>query len=79
MHRKIELPIFTESFGWSFLNFEMDSSKNFICEICEKTYSTTQNKDQHISIVHGEVKKFECNVCSKTFGHNIELTNQGGR
>ena len=50
-----------------FLNFEMDSSKNF-------NFSTKQYKEQHISIVHGEVKIFECNVCSKTFAQNHELT-----
>ena len=51
----------------------MDLPKNFTCEICEKTFSTNQGKDKHISIVHGEVKKFVCNVCCKTFGHNHEL------
>ena len=37
----------------------MDSSKNFICEICEKSFSRNQWKNRHISIVHEEVKKLE--------------------
>ena len=32
------------------------------------------NKEQHISTVHGEVKKFHCNVCNKTFAMKHELT-----
>ena len=55
----------------------MDSSNNFTCEICEKTFSTNKNKDKHIKIVHGEVKIFECSVCSKKFGltHELSQTN----
>ena len=47
--------------------------KNFTCEICEKTFSTNNSKDKHISTVHGEVKKFECNIYSKPFGLKHEL------
>ena len=54
----------------------MESSiviNNFTCEICEKGFSKKYYKDQHISTVHGEVKKFDCNVCSKKFGQKHEL------
>ena len=57
----------------NFLNLEMDSSKNFSCEICEKTFSTNKCKDKHINIVHGEVKNFECNICSKSFGEKKQF------
>ena len=52
----------------------MDSLKTFSCEICEKTFSSNQTKDKHISIVHGEIKNFQCIVCSKYFSQNQELT-----
>ena len=56
--------------GYLILDFEMDSSKKFSCEICENTFSTNRSKDKHINIVHGhgDLKIFECNVCSKAFG-----------
>ena len=47
--------------------------KKFTCEICERAFSTNQNKKRHISTFHGEVKMFDCNVCSKKFGRNDEL------
>ena len=47
--------------------------KNFKCEICEKTFSSQQYQNQHISRVHGEVGQFICNVCSRTFGSQMAL------
>ena len=47
--------------------------KNFTCEICKKTFSTNNDKNQHISTVHGEVKIYACNVCTKTFNQKHEL------
>ena len=51
----------------------MDSSKNFSCEICEKTFSTNKCKNKHKNVVHGEVKKYECYICSKTFSEKKKL------
>ena len=51
----------------------MHTSKILACEICEKTFSTNKNIVKHISIIHGEEKKFESNVCTKTFGQKQEL------
>ena len=44
------------------LDFHMESSinmenKNFTCEICEKSFSSNQYKNKHLSVVHGEEKK----------------------
>ena len=50
------------------LDFKMESPNvggKYTCEICEKDFSTKHSKEQHISTVHGEVKKFHCNVCEK--------------
>ena len=38
----------------------MHTFKIFACEICEKTFSTNKNIVKHMSIIHGEEKKFEC-------------------
>ena len=54
-------------------NLQQIVEQNFTCEICEKAFSTKKNKDQHVTIVHGEVKKFDCNVCDKKFGKNLDL------
>ena len=40
-------------------------NKNFICEICEKSFSTNQSKNRHVRFHHGEKKFFECNICGK--------------
>ena len=53
---------------------EKKVEKNFKCEICEKSFSTTQNHKQHVNCVHGKDKRFICNVCNKTFGSQKELT-----
>ena len=46
----------------------------FKCEICEKSFSTNQSKNQHIRNTHGQVKIFTCNVCGRIFGKNQQLT-----
>ena len=51
------------------------AGNNFNCEICEKSFSSNQNKKKHISIVHGEGKTIVCNVCSSSFGFKKELKN----
>ena len=54
----------------------MHTFKIFACEICEKTFSTNKNIVKHMSIIHGEEKKFECNVCTLgTLFDEIKLSN----
>ena len=42
---------------------EINVEKKFICEICEKIFSTEYLKSKHVNLVHGEQKKIKCNVC----------------
>ena len=70
---EIRKKIFNRLGGSLALVFGMESSKskenmNFKCEICEKHFSTNSTKNEHISTIHGRVKKFVCNICSKNFG-----------
>ena len=64
---------------------EKKSKIYFNCEICEKSFSSKQNKTKHVSIVHGEEKQFVCNLCSSSFGFKHDLTkhvennHQGGQ
>ena len=53
---------------------ETNSIKSFSCEICEKNFSSSAYKKQHIGIVHEEEKKFICNICSSSFGSKTELS-----
>ena len=48
--------------------------KNYNCEICEKRFSSKQNKNQHANRVHGDEKQFICNVCNKIFVSLKDLT-----
>ena len=48
--------------------------KIFNCEICDKSLSSNEIRKKHISIVHGDEKRFVCNVCSHSFGLKTELT-----
>jgi hypothetical protein len=35
----------------------------FICEYCEKTYSSKAYKNRHIKLVHSEIRPFPCDKC----------------
>ena len=49
-------------------------NQNFKCEVCEKSFATTNSKLRHIKLVHGEEEKtIICNVCSKVFREEKEL------
>jgi hypothetical protein len=38
------------------------------CGICKKTFTRTYGLTQHMSIVHGGIKKHRCGECGKSFG-----------
>ena len=57
----------------------LDSCKNnFICEICDRSFTINQRKNRHIQQVHGEKTRSDevkCDVCGKSFTASSSLKN----
>lgn len=43
--------------------------RNFVCEICNKSFGKKSGLTTHISTVHEKIKVFSCDICFKHFGH----------
>ncbi|CAO1334233.1 unnamed protein product [Diamesa serratosioi] len=43
--------------------------RNFVCEICNKSFGKKSGLTTHISTVHEKMKVFSCDICYKSFGH----------
>ena len=50
-----------------------NGTKCHTCEECGKAYSDKRNLQDHISIVHQQMKKFPCTICGKQFGRKTNL------
>ncbi|XP_055600238.1 zinc finger protein 836-like [Uranotaenia lowii] len=47
--------------------------REFLCDICAKTFKTRYQLKEHTEIVHQGTKRFRCDICSKTFTRNGSL------
>ena len=60
--------------GKNAYNVHMDKHPGveYQCDFCNKTFTSTQRRDYHISIHAGNCR-FSCNVCNKGFNENISM------
>ncbi|XP_055634274.1 zinc finger protein 888-like [Toxorhynchites rutilus septentrionalis] len=47
--------------------------REFLCEICAKSFKTKKQLVDHLAIVHEGVKRFHCDICNKSFTRNGSL------
>ena len=59
-----------EKFGEQ--SIDLGAMKNFICNLCPRTYGSMNSLNMHIKTCH-ERKKFLCAVCDKIFGSKFML------
>ena len=50
-----------------------EGMKHFICESCDKKFTSKQMLVMHISAIHENKKDFKCNSCEKTFSQKASL------
>ena len=48
---------------------------NKTCEICDKVFSSSSNRQTHVDKVHLKKKRFTCNKCKKEYYHFTKLKN----
>ena len=57
--------------GWVRFNlilvFEMESSRNFKCEVCEKMFIQSGDLKNHIKTIHEGQRNYKCDACGKYF------------
>ena len=50
------------------LQLKVQVQKQYICEICEKIFTSNFNKKTHIKNIHEQIKEYKCEICGKLFG-----------
>jgi hypothetical protein len=53
--------------------WEKHEKKNFICEICHKSYGFRKIMCEHVSYVHCLTKRYGCKLCGKNFSKRYML------
>ena len=46
---------------------------NFVCQICTLAFTTNSNLNRHVSVMHGNGKKYPCTRCGKSFGTKANM------
>ena len=51
----------------------LNHCKSFKCETCDKIFGAKRSLQQHLKLVHENIKSEKCNLCDKAFGSNQQL------
>ena len=44
-----------------------ERKKDFLCELCDKSYTQKHHLKRHVEVTHDKIKNFECETCYKIF------------
>ena len=53
--------------------FARQLSNDYVCDICEKHFSTIFTLKIHMKNVHDRIKEYRCGVCFRKFARNPNL------
>ena len=67
-NRLRDIPIIEKKLLMNLKPLQFKVQKQFICEICEKIFTSNFNKKTHIKNVHEQIKEYKCEICGKLFG-----------
>ena len=49
-----------------------EKQKDFVCELCDKSFASNANLKQHLDAVHEKLRPFKCEYCDADFGSKGE-------